>query len=162
MWAIDCRNAEIHSDNWGTGCVFIQQMMIQEDIVLSFQGQMKLLINYQVFWSILHPLLLCHLLFIVSWLSFSSSSPVLLLLYSSSSSCRYAGMQWCICLWHTSSPPPISPPLLHRLLPSHWSQCFSLPFCHQQSISSLCWGLLLEREAVLQVNCAFVSIPVTT
>lgn len=109
--------------------------MIQEDIVLSFQGQMKILINYQVFWSILHyilhPLLLCHLLFIVSWLSFSSSSPVLLLLYSSSSSCRYAGMQWCICLWHTSSPyvtptPPPHPP---------YCLLFFIAFCHHTEAS---------------------------
>lgn len=35
---------------------------------------------------------------------------------------------------------------------------FGLPACRQQGISPLCWGLFLEREAVLQVNCAFVSI----
>lgn len=39
-------------------------------------------------------------------------------------------------LWLFSPPSPLP----HPLLPSHCSQCFCLPSCSQQSISSLCLG----------------------
>lgn len=172
-------NHAIQSLNWDTGYVGFHQMMsnasrsMDQSLLLRPEEA-----SYQQRNPLVHPPLLPPTP-ASSFLSFSPityffyssslssiSSSILLPLYSSSSSFRCTGMLWCICLQDNSSPyattvfwpSPPSPPLRRPLLPSHWSQCFSLPSCRQQSVSSLCRGLLLEREAALQVNCAFVSI----
>ena len=146
---------------------------------MSHWGQRKLPINTQILWFILH--LPTSSSFLTQFLYSSSFSLSCLLAPPPpppppppTSACTPLPPPatvlgyWDVFVYSTTPPcmppqyfgcfSPLSPPLPRFLLQLHRSQCFSLPSCRQQSISSLCWGLLLEREAVLQVNCAFVSI----